>query len=145
MGFSPGFVHRVFKVCGWFFVFAAPSSEGAGSIFRVIARSEATWQSVTPAMRSIARSPKGTGKRTDCHGLRPRNDSASGKVVRIRRGAVVHWVHSAERHRGRSLQADFAPLRVGATLAVVPGPTIHGGGAAASRPPYGDSSSTAAN
>ena len=72
-------------------------------------------------------------------GLRPRNDSASGKVVRIRRGAVVHWVHSAERHRGRSLQADFAPLRVGATLAVVPGPTIHGGGAAASRPPYSDS------
>ena len=77
-------------------------------------------------------------------GLRPRNDSGSGKVVRIRRGAVVHWVHSAERHRGRSLQAASAPLRVGATLAVVPGPTIHGGGAAASRPPYGDSSSTAA-
>ena len=40
--------------------------------------------------------------------------------------------------------AASAPLRVGATLAVVPGPTIHGGGAAASRPPYGDSSSTAA-
>ena len=60
----------------------------------------------------------------DCHGLRPRNDSGSGKVVRIRRGAGVDSVHTAERHGGRSLQAASAPLRVGA---------------AASRPPYSDS------
>ena len=107
-----------------------------------------TWQSASPSMRSIDR-PGGDGRRTDCttgipfghHGLRPRNDSGSGKVVRIRRGAVGPSVHTAERHGGRSLQGPIA--RRGDPCGR-PQPHHSWWGAAASRPPYSDSSSTAA-
>ena len=55
--------------------------------------------------------------------------------------SVQAWLRGrntqTERRGRRSLRGDL-PKRVGATLAVVPVPTINGGWAAASRPPYGD-------
>ena len=41
----------------------------------------------------------------DSHGASPLG-MTGGEIVRIRRGAVVHFVHTAERHGGRSLRGD---------------------------------------
>ena len=50
-----------------------PKQENQTSSIAVIARSEATWQSV-PLGCSAPPDLVGIGKRTDCHGQRPRND-----------------------------------------------------------------------
>ena len=70
----------------------------AGPPSHVIARSEATRRSPGTAfvfVHSPRRLPRACG---------PRNDSGSGKVVRIRRGAAVDSVHTAERRGRRSLR-----------------------------------------
>ena len=54
-----------------------------------------------------------------------------------------HWILDSLRGApppGEAMGAAAPIHRVGAALAVVPVPTMNGGGAAASRPPYGDGS-----
>ena len=114
----------------WAFGVGKLSTEGPGWIKHVIARSEVTWQSASPAVQSTARPQRGR-KRTDCRvGLcPPRND-----VVTLSR---AFFCRCGSGHPGRGVPTgfyfgSFAALGTSYSshrrvVGLRPPPTIHGG------------------